>query len=127
MNEDLSDVFNKFSEILKEKDIDLNNIGGGTNSSPTESQDMSFDIETIFKIKNIISKINQNHSCPRNNLLHALKPYLENTKQEKLEQYIKSANLLNVMEDLDLGFNLLDKNKQGYDFILIITLLLLLF
>ena len=127
MNEDLSDVFNKFSEILKEKDIDLNNIGGGTNSSPTESQDMSFDIETIFKIKNIISKINQNPSCPRNNLLHALKPYLENTKQEKLEQYIKIANLLNVMEDLDLGFNLLDKNKQGYDFILIITLLLLLF
>ena len=27
MNDDFSEVFNKFSEILKEKDIDLNNIG----------------------------------------------------------------------------------------------------
>ena len=74
-----------------------------------------------------MSKINQNQSCPRNNLLFALKPYLENSKQEKLEQYIRIANLLSVMESLDLGIDFLDKNKQGYDFILIITLLLLLF
>lgn len=30
MNDDFSEVFNKFSEILKEKDIDLNNIGRRT-------------------------------------------------------------------------------------------------
>ena len=127
MNDDFSEILSKFSDILKDKDIDLNNLAGGPSSPPAENSDFSFDIDSILKIKDIMSKINQNQNCPRNKLLYALKPYLENNKKEKLEQYIKIANLLSVMENLDLGINLLDKNKQGYDFILIITLFLLIF
>ncbi len=127
MNDDFSEILSKFSDILKDKDIDLNNLAGGPSSPPAENSDFSLDIDTILKIKDIMSKINQNQNCPRNKLLYALKPYLENNKKEKLEQYIKIANLLSVMENLDLGINLLDKNKQGYDFILIITLFLLIF
>lgn len=131
MNDDFSEVINKFSEILKEKNIDLNNIAGGNpppadNSNNTNNNDFSLDIETILKIKNIISLINENQNSPRNNLLHSLEPYLENEKKEKLEQYIKIANLLSVMENLNLGIQFLD-NKKGYDFILIITLFLLIF
>lgn len=131
MNDDFSEVINKFSEILKEKNIDLNNIAGGNpppadNSNSTNNNDFSLDIETILKIKNIISLINENQNSPRNNLLHSLEPYLENEKKEKLEQYIKIANLLSVMENLNLGIQFLD-NKKGYDFILIITLFLLIF
>ena len=127
MNEEFSEIFNKFSDILKDKNIDLNNLAGGNIPPPAENNDFSLDIETIIKIKNIISKINQNKDCPRNKLLYALEPYLEKSKQEKLEQYIKIANLLSVVENLDLGINLLEKNKQSYDFILIITLFLLIF
>lgn len=126
MDNDFSEVLNKFSDILKEKNIDLNNIAGGNSIPPAENNDISFDVETILKIKNIISKMNQNRDCPRNKLLFALRPYLEKDKQEKLEQYIKIANLLSVMENLDIGINFLEKNKQGYDFILIITLVLLI-
>lgn len=131
MNDDFSEVLNKFSEILKEKNIDLNNIAGGNpppadNSNNTNNNDFSLDIETILKIKNIISLINENQNSPRNNLLHSLEPYLENEKKEKLEQYIKIANLLSVMENLNLGIQFLD-NKKGHDFILIITLFLLIF
>lgn len=131
MNDDFSEVINKFSEILKEKNIDLNNIAGGNpppadNSNNTNNNDFSLDIETILKIKNIISLINENQNSPRNNLLHSLEPYLENEKKEKLEQYIKIANLLSVMENLNLGIQFLD-NKKGHDFILIITLFLLIF
>lgn len=131
MNDDFSEVINKFSEILKEKNIDLNNIAGGNpppadNSNNTNNNDFSLDIETILKIKNIISLINENQNSPRNNLLHSLEPYLEKEKKEKLEQYIKIANLLSVMENLNLGIQFLD-NKKGYDFILIITLFLLIF
>lgn len=131
MNDDFSEVINKFSEILKEKNIDLNNIAGGNpppadNSNNANNNDFSLDIETILKIKNIISLINENQNSPRNNLLHSLEPYLENEKKEKLEQYIKIANLLSVMENLNLGIQFLD-NKKGYDFILIITLFLLIF
>lgn len=127
MNEDFSEIFSKFSDILKDKNIDLNNITGGNPSPPVETNDFSLDIDTILKIKEIISKINQNKDCPRNKLLYALCPYLENNKKEKLEQYIKIANLLSVIENLDLGITFLEKNKQGYDFILIITLFLLIF
>lgn len=126
MENDFSEVLNKFSDILKEKNIDLNKITGGNPIPPAESQDFSLDIETILKIKNIMSKMNQNQDCPRNKLLLSLMPYLEKDKQSKLEQYIKIANLLSVMEGLDLGINFIEKNKQGYDFILIITLVLLI-
>ena len=60
MNEDFSNILNNFSEILKEKDIDLNNILGGENP-PTDDKsgdDFSFDINTILKIKNIMSSMN---------------------------------------------------------------------
>ena len=126
MENDFSEVLNKFSDILKEKNIDLNNITGGNPIPPAESQDFSLDIETILKIKNIMSKMNKNQDCPRNKLLLSLMPYLEKDKQSKLEQYIKIANLLSVMEGLDLGISFIEKNKQGYDFILIITLVLLI-
>lgn len=151
MNEDFSEVLNQFSKILKEKNIDLNSVAGGNpppaqdssnesanNSIPSSDQntnnpissndgsDFSLDIETIMKIKDIISKMNKSSHSPRNNLLKSLKPYLENDKQEKLESYIKIANLLSVMEDLDLGMTFFKDTKKGYDFILIITLFLLI-
>ncbi len=126
MNDDFSEIFNKFSDILKEKNIDLNNIAGGNTPPPAEDSDLGIDINTILKIKEILSKINKNQNCPRNKLLHSLEPYLQDSKKEKLDQYIKIANLLSVAENLDLGINFLEKNKQGFDLILIITLLLLI-
>lgn len=125
MDNDLSDVLNKFSEILKEKDIDLSSISAGETSSPASNTDLGLDIDTIMKIKNIITKINKNQNSPRNMLLNSLKPFLEDKKQEKLNNYIQIANLLSVLEDMDLGINLLD-NQKGYDLILIITLFLLI-
>ena len=149
MNEDFSDIINKFSTILKEKDIDLNNIVGGekqppknfdaqscdfnednssagNNSNASSSNDFNLDIETILKVKEILNKLNQNNHNPRNNLLQALKPYLENNKKEKLEQYIKIANLLSVLDGFDS--NIKPKfTESNYDFVLILTLFLLLF
>ncbi len=133
MNEDFSEIIGKFSDILKEKNIDMSSITGGAenNSSPDcamegKNNDFALDIETIMKIKDIITKMNSCKDSPRNHLLYSLKPYLETEKKEKLDQYIKIANLLNVMENMDLGINFLKDNKKGYDFVLIITLVLLI-
>lgn len=142
MNEDFSEIFSKFQNILKEKDIDLNNFTSNSNSNnssdpnsnsscnsdfPNGNSDFSLDIDTILKIKDMISKINQNRDCPRNKLLRSLRPYLEETKQEKLEQYMKIANLLTVLESQNININFFNENEKGYDFILIITLILLIF
>lgn len=134
MNEDFSEVLGKFSEILKEKNIDLNSIVTGEASENASSDcnvahnsdGFALDIDTIMKIKNVISKLNSCKDSPRNHLLYSLKPYLENEKKEKLDKYIQIANLINVAENMDLGINFLKDNKKGYDFILIITLVLLI-
>lgn len=130
MNDDISELIGKFTDILKEKDIDLNKIAGDDPSpaKTVENADFSIDIETILKIKNIIQKINQNSYSPRNAILNSLKPYLEAEKKEKLDKYIRIANLLTLLEDqdIDLGLNNIFSNKKGYDFILIITLFLLI-
>ena len=154
MNEDFTSILNKFSTILKEKDIDLSKIVGGQTEPPTDFNesnngkndnnevdanntdsydtdssnnfDFNLDIETILKIKDILTSINKSSHNPRNNLLLALKPYLKNDKKEKLEQYIKIANLLSVLENFDS--NMKPKfTESNYDFVLILTLFLLLF
>lgn len=128
MNEDFSEILSKFSEILKEKNIDISSTSSNQEESSigNTNNDFSLDIETIMKIKDIISKMNSCKDSPRNHLLASLKPYLENEKKEKLDKYMQIANLLNVMENMDLGINFLKDNKKGYDFILIITLVLLI-
>lgn len=142
MNEDFSEVISKFQNILKEKDIDLNNLASNISSNNSENtcndgqnnntcsdnnSDFSLDIDTILKIKDVISKINQNRDCPRNKLLHSLKPYLEENKRDKLEQYIKIANLLSILETQNINISFLNQKEKGYDYILIITLFLLIF
>ena len=72
MNEDLSNVMNQFSNILKEKNIDLNKIinkASDNSDKPTNSDsnqdsfssnnqnDFNLDIETILKIKNIMQQM----------------------------------------------------------------------
>ena len=127
MNEDFSNILNNFSDILKEKDIDLINILGGNNPpSDDKNDDFSFDIHTILKIKDIMSSMN-NQNGPRNQLLYSLKPYLEDTKKEKLEQYIKIANLLSVLDSFDEKHSFQFLKDANYDFVLMLILFLLIF
>ena len=130
MNEDVNNIFEKFSDILKEKDIDLNSIIGNQQSKEsndnTNNNDFSFDINTIMKIKNIMDNMN-NKNSPRNQLLMSLKPYLEDEKKEKLEQYIKIANLLSVLGSLDEQKSFKFLKDSHYDFVLMLILFLLIF
>ena len=128
MNEDLSNVMNQFSNILKEKNIDLNTILNKASDNPSNSSeldnnqnsffsnnqtDFNLDIETILKIKDIMQQMNQKNA-PRNNLLNSLKPFLRKNKQEKLDEYIKYANLLNLLELFNSkGGNNSNENKSN--------------
>ena len=48
-------------------------------------------------------------------MIQSLKPYLESEKKEKLDKYIKIANLLTILEDqnIDIGINSFLSNKKG--------------
>lgn len=116
MSEDMSDLMNKFSQILKNNDMPdeiknvLNNLSSnnsdvsskkaeeselGDNSSP------EFDINTMLKMKSIIDAMNKERNDPRANLLKSLKPYLKESRKEKVDQYIQLFNMGKVFEILN--------------------------
>lgn len=92
-----------------------NNFSKANSSASANSNSKGFDfsnidMNTILKMKSVMDKMNQNND-PRSNLLHSLKPYLREGKQQKLDQY---ASLLNVAQIAEL-FKNNDKenNKNG--------------
>ena len=81
-----------------------NNIETNSSNNSDSSNGFDFsniDMETIMKIKNVMSKMNSKKSDPRSNLLLSLKPYLKPSRKDKLDQYIQFMNLTSIME----GFN----------------------
>lgn len=101
----MSDIINKFNNILKDKNIDINNIINNTNSNTDSNNNdtkinFDFDINTLLKFKKIFDGVNNNNN-PRNSLLNSLKPFLRENRKEKLDQYIKIANILYILNFLN--------------------------
>lgn len=67
-------------------------------SEGSSSEIPNFDIDTLLKMKSIMEKINQNQSDPRSNLLQSLKPYLRNSRKNKVDEYIKIFRMEKVFE-----------------------------
>ena len=131
MNEDMSDMIKNLSNMLNSKDMpdDIKNIINNfssnnknsnaedissenkhsTNTSSSESNS-DIDIGMILKMKKIMDSMKNNKDDPRANLLLSLKPYLKNSRQEKVDQYIKLFNMSKVFEVINpLGGD----NKNG--------------
>lgn len=85
------------------QNIFSNFTANSNNNSSTFDSNSGFDFSnidmaTIMKIKNIMSKVNSNKDDPKSNLLTSLKPYLRDSKKEKLDKYMKFMNLTSVIE-----------------------------
>ena len=85
----------------------INSSSENNNSSNNNFDFSNIDINTIMKMKSVMEKLNDNND-PRKNLLSSLKPYLRDSKKEKLDQY---TNLLNVAKIADLFKNDSKENK----------------
>ncbi len=118
-NEDMSDVFEKLNNIAGKNNVspdmvnnlfnmlnnsnssnNANNSSDSSNSNNNQSNENSsngIDIETIMRMKSIIDKMNAKDD-PRANLLQSLKPYLKESRQSKVDQYIQLMNMSKVME-----------------------------
>lgn len=79
------DMLNQFSNMFK------------SNPSNTNNDNFNFDINTIFKMKSAMDKMNQKDD-PRSNLLKSLKPYLKESRKEKVDQYITLFNMSKVID-----------------------------
>lgn len=72
-----------------------------SNQNDTDNQssnNFNIDMETLLKMKNIIDKVNTKEKDPRSNLLLSLKPYLKESRKDKIEQYIQFLNMAKIMD-----------------------------
>ena len=112
MIENFSKMLNSSNQSKSDGSSNSSNSQNNQNTYKSNSSSSGFDfsqidMNTILKMKSAMDKMN-NKDDPRSNLLYSLKPYLRQTKQEKLDQYV---NLLNFSKVADILKN--DKKDDG--------------
>ncbi len=77
--------------------IKSSNSSNDTNntSSSDSGNNLDLDFDTILKIKNIIEAFNKKDDA-KSNLLYSLKPYLRESRQKKIDQYINLFKLSGI-------------------------------
>ena len=69
-----------------------------TNNQRDNNNNFNIDFETILKMKNIMDTFNSTKNSPEANLLLSLKPYLNNNRKQKLDQYMQFLNITKILE-----------------------------
>lgn len=93
-------------EMLKNIMNMFNNSNNSNNTSNSNDSDNAsnsnaspnIDINTLLKMKSIMDKINTNKNDPRSNLLLSLKPYLKESRKNKVEQYVQLFNMTKIID-----------------------------
>lgn len=108
MLNNLMNMFNSSSNDSNSNSQNVNNSSGSSKSQDNSFNTNGIDFETIMKMKSIIDKMNVKDD-PRANLLQSLKPYLNESRKSKVDQYIQLMNMSKVMDVFPFMGG--DKNK----------------
>ena len=120
MNDDMSDLMAKLNSVLGSDSAnglkDMINNFSNSNSTDNSSSDNSYstasssgnteddnsnfniDFDTIMKMKSVMDAMNSKKNDPRAKLLMSLKPYLKDSRKQKLDQYVQLLNMSSVFE-----------------------------
>ena len=94
-----------------QQQTNLNNNSSIRNEDSSDQKNnfdfSNIDMNTVMKMSSALGKINNSKNDPRANLLNSLKPYLRDTKKDKLDNYM---NLLNVAKIAEI---VRDNNKEN--------------
>ena len=118
-NNDMSNIMDKISNMMNNGEIPddvknmMNNLMSNnngqfsnndtphkhnSNTSNSTNTDLNIDMGTIMKMKKVMDSMNLNKDDPRADLLNSLKPYLKQSRKEKVDQYIKLLSMGKVAE-----------------------------
>lgn len=105
-NQDMSSNSNETSfknlqAILSNMNFNSNaNTNDNTNNNfnGNDNNNFNLDFETIMKMKRAMDIFNSSKNSPEANLLLSLKPYLNNNRKQKLDQYMQFLNISKVLE-----------------------------
>ena len=106
-----NNLMDQLSQMLKSDNIpdEIKNIFNNINSSDASNKNDNnnsnsspdIDIESLLKMKQIMSSMNTSKDDPRANLLISLKPYLKESRQKKVDQYVKLFGIGKAFEILN--------------------------
>ncbi|MCL2355046.1 MAG: hypothetical protein FWC68_04150 [Oscillospiraceae bacterium] len=101
------DMVNSFLSMLgnpKKDESSPENITSTSTAaqSPESANAPAIDMDMVFKMKSMVEKMNTNNDDPRSNLLGSLKPYLKESRKDKLDQYIQLLNMSKMIDFLPL-------------------------
>lgn len=85
---------------------DILNNTSSKNSDNSNTDSKMPDMEMIMKVMKLMNSLNSNTDNPSANLLYSLKPFLRDSKKEKIDQYVKFLKLSSVFNEI---------NKSGGD------------
>ncbi len=107
---DMSEMLKNFSSMMDGKEIPdnikemLNSLSNNTNNSNSatstrsdSSSNPGIDMETMMKMQKIMSAMNSSSNNSGANLLRSLKPYLNPSRQAKVDEYIQLFNIEKVI------------------------------
>lgn len=85
----------------------LSNMNFNAENSDNMSQDdnnnsvnnnFNFDFDMMMKMKRVMDSVQSTKNSPEANLLLSLKPYLNNNRKQKLDQYMQFLNMAKILE-----------------------------
>lgn len=89
--------FENFQNLLSNINFSSDN-SQSDNNNQENNNNFNLDFETVMKMKNIMDTFNSSKNSPESNLLLSLKPYLNNNRKQKLDQYIQFLSISKVIE-----------------------------
>lgn len=103
---DLKNVINNFSNNNSTNSSSSDNsssnssntINSNDNNTEDETSGFNIDFDTIMKMKSVMDAMNSKKNDPRAKLLMSLKPYLKDSRKQKLDQYVQLLNMSSVFE-----------------------------
>lgn len=78
--------------------LDQDETRNSNNETETNNIFGNIDINTIMKIQQIMNSINNSSNDSRTNLLLSLKPYLKESRKNKIDQYIQIMKMGKIIE-----------------------------
>jgi len=96
--------FENLQYILSNMNFNSNdNENENKNNNGDDNNNFNLDFETIMKMKKAMDIFNSSKNSPETNLLLSLKPYLNNNRKQKLDQYMQFLNLSKVIESFNFN------------------------
>ena len=110
MNDDMVNIFKNFINNMNSTNTEINyESTDNTSNGQTENRDSNnetetnnifgnIDLNTIMKMQQIMSSLNNSGNDSRTNLLLSLKPYLKESRKNKVDQYIQLMKMGKIFE-----------------------------